>query len=394
MSHFGAALVASADFVSTSVTHQNIKTTTEGITIVSTVSSKIKLWQIDKNDAPVEAETEEFDYSNLEQRLESWIEKNPTILGEKLLIIDRQHLLSNRETIDLLAVDSEGKVVIVELKRGKPTREVIAQVLDYEASLSDYKEDELNEIATTYFEREKKEFENVREAHASIFEDKEVAFNESIRTFIVAPELDTTTEKIINYLSAKYKMDINGVTFKYYKDETGREFIIRNVVVSPEERHKRTVYNLNYHLDKADSKTKDSLNFLFDYFSKEDYRLNPTKFYISIYKSIPKADDVYVGYIKPRKTMSHLMVRADLFKPDDVSKLEKMAKNNPNFKVRYDTDWVTKENGKIVSSIKLVRLTPSIFKKYKEEIEKAIESNINYEINYEMLDKNRKKINK
>jgi len=369
---------------------QNIKIKNEGIDIVGDLSSKIKLWQIDKSDAPVEAETEKFDYSNLEQRLESWIEKNPTILGEKLLVIDRQHLLPNRETIDLLAVDSEGNIVVIELKRSKPNREVIAQVLDYETFFSDIKEDELNEIATTYFEKKKIAFENLREVHSAMFGDKEVAFNDSIRTFIVAPELDTTIEKIINYLSARYKMDINGVTFKYYKDKTGKEFIIRNVVVSPEERNKRTVYNLNYHLERADSKTKNLLNFLFDYFSKEDFRLHPTKFYISILK----ADSLYVGYIKPRKTMAHLTLYCDFFKPEDISRIEKMGKNDPNFKIGYNTDWITKENGKITYFIRLEKLTPSMFKKYREEIERAIESNIYYENNYESLDKNRKKINK
>jgi hypothetical protein len=71
-----------------------------------------------------------------------------------------------------------------------------------------------------------------------------------------------------------------------------------------------------------------------------------------------------------------------------------MGKNDPNFKIGYNTDWITKENGKITYFIRLEKLTPSMFKKYREEIERAIESNIYYENNYESLDKNRKKINK
>ena len=47
------------------------------------MSSKIKLWQAGKNDTPFEVDTESFSVLNLEDRLESWIERNPSILGEE-----------------------------------------------------------------------------------------------------------------------------------------------------------------------------------------------------------------------------------------------------------------------------------------------------------------------
>ena len=356
--------------------------------MVVALSSKIKLWKIDEADKPFEVDTESFDVSNLEERLESWIERNPTILGEKLLIIDRQHSLPNKETIDLLAVDTEGKVVIIELKRKKTSREVIAQVLDYEAFFSDVKEDELNEIATTYFEQKKLKWENLREAFQQTFGETEVSFNESIRTFIVAPELDETTEKIINYLSSKYKMDINGVTFKYYTDETGRELIIRNVVVSPEERRKRTIYTLNYPLERAkDKKSRSLLESIFEYFSKDNYRLQPTKYYVRIF-----LNDLEVGWIRPRKTMAHITLYCDFYKQEDVSRLSALSESDPNFEVIFDKEWITKDNAKIISAIRLRELTLKTFKKYQKEIETIVESLVFYEEHYEELDKKRKEI--
>ena len=358
--------------------------------MVVAMSSKIKLWQIDKGNKPIEVDTEGFDVSNLEKRLESWIETNPTILGEKLLIIDRQHSLPNKETIDLLAVDTEGKVVIIELKRKKTSREVVAQVLDYEAFFSDIKEDELNEIATTYFEEKKLKWENLREAFQQTFGETEVSFNESIRTFIVAPELDETTEKIINYLSSKYKMDINGVTFKYYKDETGRELIIRNVVVSPEERRKRTIYSLDYHLERAkDKKSKSLLESIFGYFSKDNYRLHSTKYYVKIF-----LDDLEVGWIRPRKTIAHITLYCDFYKLEDVSRLSKQSESDPHFEVTIDKEWITRDNAKIISIIRLRELDLKTFKKYQKEIERAVESLVFYEEHYEGLEKERKEISK
>ena len=86
------------------------------------------------------------------------------------------------------------------------------------------------------------------------------------------------TEKIINYLSSQYKMDINGVTFTYYKDDSGREFIIRNVVVSPEERRVRTTYPLQYHLDRISlNNVKTLYTAIFDYFMNQNLTRVPWK---------------------------------------------------------------------------------------------------------------------
>ena len=55
-----------------------------------------------------------------EQRdIENWVAANPSILGEDLLIVGRQFkgFDLTRETPDLLAVDSSGNLVIIELKR-------------------------------------------------------------------------------------------------------------------------------------------------------------------------------------------------------------------------------------------------------------------------------------
>lgn len=352
------------------------------------MSSKIKLWRVDKGNKPIEVDTESFDISNLEDRLESWIEVNPSILGEEFLIINRQYRLPNGEKVDLLGIDVDGNLAIIELKRDKGRREAIAQLLDYETLLSNLKEEELNDIAVTYFEENGLEWENLREGFEQNFGKREVSFNSSRRTFIIAPELDATTEKVINYLSSQYGMDINAVTFTYYKDEMNREFIIRNVVVSPEERMVRTTYPLPYHLDRAkNKKVRNLFESIFEYFSKQGYRLHSTKYYITIF-----LDDLEVGYIRPRKTMAHINLYTDYYRKEDVQRLRKLLKKNKHFKIEYDGKWVTKGNGKIVSRLRLRELDLKTFQKYDEEIKRAIKSYVYYDEHYEELEKERKQI--
>src|SRR6266704_1052548 len=54
-----------------------------------------------------------------ETRLEELIEAEPTILGEPLLIIGRQVATSFGKIIDLLAVDADGVLHVLELKKDK-----------------------------------------------------------------------------------------------------------------------------------------------------------------------------------------------------------------------------------------------------------------------------------
>jgi len=67
-----------------------------------------------------------------EENLESWIERNPAVLDEDepLVIIGRQ-VPTDAGPIDLLALNQNGDLVVIELKRGRTPGETIVQALDY-----------------------------------------------------------------------------------------------------------------------------------------------------------------------------------------------------------------------------------------------------------------------
>ena len=58
---------------------------------------------------------------------------SPITLNGPLLIIGRQVPTDLGKSIDLLGVDREGNVVVVELKRDRTPRDVVAQALEYAA---------------------------------------------------------------------------------------------------------------------------------------------------------------------------------------------------------------------------------------------------------------------
>src|SRR4051812_35512137 len=86
----------------------------------------------------------------LESQLEQMIESDPSILGTPLLLIGRQVPTDYGKFIDLLAVDDEGALHILELKRDKTPREVVAQALDYGSWVQTLSHEQVLEMFGTY----------------------------------------------------------------------------------------------------------------------------------------------------------------------------------------------------------------------------------------------------
>src|SRR5258708_86951 len=89
-----------------------------------------------------------------EANLESWLEHSPwAITQEPLLIIGRQDSANADSDLrfpDLLAVDKDGNLVIIELKKGRTPREVVAQLLEYAAWAEDLSSEDVVDLATKY----------------------------------------------------------------------------------------------------------------------------------------------------------------------------------------------------------------------------------------------------
>ncbi len=87
----------------------------------------------------------------LERHLEDWIEAEPALLGEPLLIIGRQVMVPDtKDRLDLLALDPQGQAVIIELKRGKLKDPVDIQALRYASYISKWKFEQFEVVARNF----------------------------------------------------------------------------------------------------------------------------------------------------------------------------------------------------------------------------------------------------
>lgn len=190
----------------------------------------MKLWQVLGKDLQ-EIKREALDD---EQRLEDWVIKDPSILGIDVLLIGRQVTTTTGGRIDLLAIDSEANLEVLELKRNKTPREIVAQALDYASWVNDLSYEQIEAIT--------KDFTGKPLAQA--FSDHfgfpiPQTVNSTHSMVILASELDDSSERIVQYLAKEYEVLINVLFFTFFKTAAG-EFIGRAWLKDPEEMQERT----------------------------------------------------------------------------------------------------------------------------------------------------------
>ncbi len=98
----------------------------------------------------------EVDFSQLgfqeRRHIQEWVAANPGILGDDLLIIGKEFSGFDRtnERLDLLAVDSGGKLVIIELKRDDSGTDAHWQAIKYASYFQRAKADRIIRMAAEY----------------------------------------------------------------------------------------------------------------------------------------------------------------------------------------------------------------------------------------------------
>lgn len=87
---------------------------------------RTRIWKVGEHPQPLH-ET----ILDSEQLLETMIVSAPNLLSDEWMLIGRQEDTGLGGQIDLLAIAPDGSIVLIELKRDRTPREVVAQALDY-----------------------------------------------------------------------------------------------------------------------------------------------------------------------------------------------------------------------------------------------------------------------
>jgi hypothetical protein len=169
-------------------------------------------------------EKKSFSALKLSERydLQEWIADNPSILGENLLIIQKEFdgFFDTSERLDLLALDEAGKLVIIENKLDDSGKDVVWQALKYVSYCAPLTKSEIRDIYQRYLGLRGMASEKIAEFYdAQDYENIKLnPANEGQRIILVAANFRKEVTSTVLWL-CNYGIDITCVKVTPYKDE-------------------------------------------------------------------------------------------------------------------------------------------------------------------------------
>lgn len=149
-----------------------------------------------------------------EQMLEAMIVSAPRILSDEWMLIGQQEETGYGGRVDLLAIAPDGSLVLIELKRSRTPREVVAQTLDYASWVDALATDDIARIYSR-FRPNGNLAEDFKARFGRVLDED--TLNESHEIVIVASELDPSTERIVRYLEER-GIAINVLFFQVFQN--------------------------------------------------------------------------------------------------------------------------------------------------------------------------------
>jgi len=195
--------------------------------------SAMRLWSIE---GPSLVSIDQTSLAN-ENQLEDWLEQDIDILDADLMVIGRQIGTPHGGRIDLVAISEDGSLTVIELKRDKTSRDIVAQILDYASWVGTLDTPDVFAIADAYFSRRSSSLatEFLKKFGKSVPD----SLNQSHWMVIVASSLDPASERIVEYLGTTYDIGINTAFFNVF-DFGDQKVLAANWQLDQEEVVERT----------------------------------------------------------------------------------------------------------------------------------------------------------
>lgn len=294
------------------------------------------LWKITEKGPSKVKETKFKQEKLLEEHLEDWIAKDPSILGEPLLVFGRQVIIPDiKDRLDLLAIDPQGSITVIELKRGQLKDPVDIQGLRYASYISKWRFQDFENIARNYFGK---------------VGDPEFNFNEIFESFCSEagvddiPDINTDQRIIIVGSSVREKLgsvalwlrdhniDIKLIEVHAYKE--GENLFIEPSTIVPmpvsrfiavgkpgAEGQPWTTDGKSWHLEKRCSPRTKEMLLLLDQILQDEFDLEGPRWSQKYYVAYPINNYNWLCvHTKPRFLVLDFLVKAGVFKTEELAK--------------------------------------------------------------------------
>jgi len=202
-----------------------------------------RLYRIHQDTKTLQGVTEiDFSGHRFRERydIQEWLESTPEIFGEALLVIAKEQSCfeGTRERPDLVALDKEGNLVIIELKRDDSGSTVEWQAIKYASYYSRFNSEK---IVNTYWEYLKSSADNqdveLAEAQGGIAEFTGEASLDSLnakqRIILVSHRFAREVISAVYWLIDKYDMEIKCLQLIPYFDADKDSYYLQASAILP-----------------------------------------------------------------------------------------------------------------------------------------------------------------
>lgn len=207
------------------------------------------LFRIDSNGTVDSIPTHELTELGLRERddLQEWVIQEPRILGEELLIITSEYagFEDTLDRLDVLALDRDGKLVVIELKRDRADTNTDLQALKYASFCSTLTaEDIQQEYREFHNSRDNEDLspETVADRFADFLETDDVIeisesgwakfeLDDRPRVMLAAGQFGTEVTSPVLWLSQEYGLDITCVRLSAYEQDG--EYLVQGQQIIP-----------------------------------------------------------------------------------------------------------------------------------------------------------------
>lgn len=241
------------------------------------------MYRVDiENKRLVEIPATTYSELNLRERfdIQEWIAGTPEILGEPLLIISKELILPSGRRLDLLAMDKEGALVVIELKRDNSGADVEWQAIKYASYCSSFSYDEIYKHFAEYLGTDGDDAQVKIEGFINCEPED---LNQRQRIILVAKEFHSEVISAVLWLRES-EIDIECVRLTPYFDQKGELFINPEIIIPlPEAKD---------YIQKKESKQKELKQPGKSSFSLEKSNLNPDELKDRIVESLTRPSDL------------------------------------------------------------------------------------------------------
>lgn len=188
----------------------------------------------------------EFSDHNFKERydIQEWLESSPEILGEDLLIIAKEKtcFAGTNERPDLIALDKDGNIVVIELKRDDSGADVQWQAIKYASYWSRFNNAEIVDVFSDYLLSNKNDYdeEGIQDkAEQEILEfidrDSLEAINSQQRIILVSHRFSREAVSAVKWLIDEYNVNIKCIQLIPYYDADNKVYSLLSNVLLPVE---------------------------------------------------------------------------------------------------------------------------------------------------------------